>query len=153
MAVLSDRVLSVYELDLNKRPIPKPAFLWKSDAITNHSPRHVTFIGDDQIYVLTDSWDDDESTLWRSEGDMLLPHGPIVEADSTSTLLSSIDHETLHVLLQNGSLHQISADETAADLPPQTLLINKFPTFAPEVQVVNFEGQVCILTLDCRDID
>ncbi|RAR02984.1 elongator complex protein 1 [Stemphylium lycopersici] len=141
MAVLSDKGLSVYALDLDKRPIPKPAFLWKSDAIKDHSPRHVTFIGDDQIFALTDSWDEDESTLWRSEGDTLLPQGPIVEADSTSTLLSSIDHETLHILLQNGSLHQISADETAADLPPQTLLVNRFPTFAPEVQVVNFEGQ------------
>lgn len=142
LAVLSQHDLSVYALDLNKRPVPKPSFLWKSDAVKDHCPRHVTFIGDDQIFVLTDSWDEDESSLWRSKGDMLLPQGPIVEADSTSTLLSSIDHKTLYTLLQNGALHEIITGEVAEDLPPQTSLMNKFPAFAPEVQVAEFERQV-----------
>ncbi|EOA92129.1 putative elongator complex protein 1 [Exserohilum turcicum] len=141
LAVLSHHGLSVYTLDLNKRPVPKPVSLWKSDAIKDHSPRHVTFIGDDQIFVLTDNWDEDESSIWRAEGETLLPQGPIVETDRTSTLVSSIDNEALYTLLQNGALHEISADDAMADLPPQTSLVNKFPSFAPEVQVVKFEGQ------------
>jgi elongator complex protein 1 len=142
LAVLSHHDVSVYALDLNKRPVPKPVLLWKSDAIKDHCPRHVTFIDDDQVFVLTDSWEDDESFLWRSQGDVLLPQGPIMEADSASTLLSSIDHESLYTVLQNGSLHEINTDEVTADLPPETSLVNKFPSFAPEVQVVGFEGQV-----------
>jgi elongator complex protein 1 len=142
LAVLSDQDLAVYALDLNKRPIPKPAFIWRSDAVKDHSPRHVTFVGDDQIFVLTDSWDEDESHLWRSEGEMLLSQGPIIEAESASLLLSSVDHETLHVQFQNGALHQIGTEEATADLPPQTSLVNKFPSPAPEVQVVEIEGQV-----------
>jgi elongator complex protein 1 len=135
LAVLSDQDLAVYALDLNKRPIPKPAFIWRSDAVKDHSPRHVTFVGDDQIFVLTDSWDEDE-------GEMLLSQGPIIEAESASLLLSSVDHETLHVQFQNGALHQIGTEEATADLPPQTSLVNKFPSPAPEVQVVEIEGQV-----------
>lgn len=142
LAVLSQQDLSVYALDLNKRPVPKPSLLWKSDAVKDHCPRHVTFVGDEKIFVLTDSWDEDESSLWRSEGEFLLPQGPIVEADSISTLLSSIDSDTLYTLLQNGALHEVITDETAEDLPPQTSLVNKFPSFAPEVQVAKFEGQV-----------
>jgi elongator complex protein 1 len=142
LAVLSDNGLTVYALDLTKRPIPKPAFLWQSDAVKDHAPRHVAFIGDDKIFVLTDSWDEDESQLWRSEGDMLLPQGPIVEAAGTSLLMSSVDHEALYVQSQDGALHQVSTDEATADLPPLTSRVHKFPSSAPEVQVVNVEGQV-----------
>ena len=142
LVVLSDKDLAVYALDLEKRPIPKPAFLWRSDAVKDHSPRHVTFLGDDQIFALTDNWDEDEASLWRSEGDMLLPQGPIVEADSTSLLLPSVDHELIYTEFQNGALHQVVMDETTTDLPPQTSLVHKFPSFASEVQIVNFEGQV-----------
>ncbi|RMZ66090.1 elongator complex 1 [Pyrenophora seminiperda CCB06] len=141
LAVLSDTDLAVYSLDLQRRPIPKPAFLWRNDAVKDHSPRHVTFLGDEQIFVLADNWDEDEASLWRSEGDMLLPQGPIVETDSTSLLLSSVDHEMLYTEFQDGTLHQVVIDETTTDLPPQTSLVHKFPSFAHEVQVVNFDGQ------------
>ncbi|EDU46765.1 elongator complex protein 1 [Pyrenophora tritici-repentis Pt-1C-BFP] len=141
LAVLSDSDLAVYALDLEKRPVLKPAFLWRSGAVKDHSPRHVTFAGDGQIFVLTDSWDEDEASLWRSEGDMLLPQGPIVEADSTALLLSSVDHGILYTEFHNGALHQVVIDETTTDLPPQSTLVHKFPSFAPEVQVVKFEGQ------------
>jgi elongator complex protein 1 len=144
LAVLSDSDLAVYALDLNKRPIPKPSLLWRSDAVKDHSPRHVTFLGENQMFVLTDSWDDEESSLWRSEGDMLLPQGPIMETESTSLLLSGVDQETLYTQFQSGALHQFVIDETTSDLPPQTFPINKFPSFAPEVQVIDIEGQVRI---------
>jgi len=147
LAVLSDSDLAVYALDLNKRPIPKPSLLWRSDAVKDHSPRHVTFLGEDQMFVLTDSWDEEESSLWHSEGDMLLPQGPIMEAEGTSLLLSSIDQETLYTQFQSGALHQVVVDETTSDLPPQMSLVNKFPSFAPEVQLVNVESQVRITSV------
>jgi len=147
LAVLSDSDLAVYALDLEKRPIPKPAFLWRSDAVKDHSPRHVAFLGDNQIFVLTDNWDEDEASVWRFEGDMLLTQGPIVEADSPSLLFSSVDHELVYTEFQNGALHQVVIGETTTtDLPPQTSLVHKFPSFASEVQIVSFEGQVCALT-------
>jgi elongator complex protein 1 len=142
LAVLSDQGLAVYALDLNRRPIPKPTLLWRSDAVKEHSPRTVTFVGDDQVFVLTDSWDEDESHLWRSEGEMLLPQGPIVEVEGASLLLSSIDHESLYVQFLNGALHRIGTGKATVDLPPQTLPIHKFPSSAPEVQVVDVEGEV-----------
>jgi elongator complex protein 1 len=142
LAVLSDRDLAVYALDLNSRPIPKPAFLWRSDSVKGNSPRHVTFLDDEQIFVLTDIWDEDQSHLWRSEGEMLLPRGPIAETESVSLLLSSVDHKSLYVQFQNGALHQVDTDEAAVDLPPQTSPIHQFPSSAPEVQVLDVEGQV-----------
>lgn len=147
LAVLSDHDLAVYALDLNKRPIPQPSLLWRSDAVKDHSPRHVTFLGEDQMLVLTDSWDEEESFLWRTEEDILLLQGPIMEATSTSLLLSDVDNETLYTQFQNGALHQVVIDKTTSDLPPQTLFVNKFPSFMPEAQVINIERQVCILSM------
>jgi elongator complex protein 1 len=142
LAVLSDQGLAVYALELNKRPIPKPTLLWRSDAVKEHSPRHVTFVGDDQIFLLTDSWDEDKSHLWRSEGELLLPQGPILEDESASLLLSSVDHGSLYIYFQNGALHWVATDEVAVDLPPQTLPTHKFSSSTPEIQVVDIEGQV-----------
>ncbi|KAF2127337.1 elongator complex protein 1 [Dothidotthia symphoricarpi CBS 119687] len=141
LAVLSDKDLAVYALDMHKRPLPKPALLWRSDAVQNHSPRHVNFVGDEQIYVLTDSWDEDESCLWRSEGEELLPQGPIVEAESISSLTFSTDFENLYTQFANGALHQISTSGASSDLPPETYLVHKFPSFAPEVRVIVLDEQ------------
>lgn len=141
LAVLSDNHLAVYGLDVTKRPITRPSLLWQSDALKDHSPRHVTFVGDEQLFVLTDSWDEDESSLWRSEDQMLLPQGPIVETDSTSSLLSGLGYHSLYVQLHNGALHQIDTNEAASDLPPQTTPVQKFPAFAPEAKVVTVDGQ------------
>jgi elongator complex protein 1 len=145
IAVLSDSHLVLYGLDVTKRPITRPTLLWQSEALEAHSPRHVTFVGDDQVYVLTDSWDEDESSLWRSEGQTLLPQGPIIEADSASSLSNGVDYQNLYVQLQNGALHQIDTNEVASDLPPQTTLVQKFPAFAPEAKVVTVDGQVSVL--------
>jgi elongator complex protein 1 len=142
LAVLSNSDLAVYAVDLHKRPIPKPSLLWRSDAIKDHSPRHIAFLGEDRMFVLTDSWDEEESSLWRSEGDMLLPQGPIMEAESASLLFSNVDQETLYIQFENGALHQVVVGETTSDLAPQTPLVNKFPSFAPEVQIIDVESQV-----------
>jgi elongator complex protein 1 len=142
LAVLSDNDLAVYALDMSKRPVSKPALLWRSNAFEGCSPRHVVFLGDEQIYALTDNWDEDESCLWRSEGQELLPQGPIVEADHVSFLSSSVNYDEVYIQLQNGASHRISTDELSTDLPPQTALVHKFPSFAAEAKTVTADGQV-----------
>jgi elongator complex protein 1 len=87
LAVLSDSDLAVYALDMKKRPIPKPSLLWRSDTIKSHCPRHVAFVGDDQVHVLTDDWDNNESCLWRSQDEELVLQGPLLEAGSASSLV------------------------------------------------------------------
>lgn len=142
LAVLSDNHLAVYGLDVTKRPIIRPSLLWQSDALAGHSARHVTFVGDEQLYVLTDSWLDDESSLWRSEDQMLLPQGPLVEAECVSSLTSGVDYCSLYLQLQSGALHQVDTSEATSDLPPQTMLVQKLPAFAPEARFITFDGRV-----------
>lgn len=142
LAVLSDNHLAIYGLDVTKRPMSRPSLLWQSDALDGQSARHVTFIDDEQLYVLTDSWVDDESSLWRSEGQMLLPQGPIMDAEPVSLLTSDVDYQSLYLQLQSGALLRVDTNEAASDLPPQTTLTQKFPAFAPEIKVISIDGQV-----------
>lgn len=143
IAVLSNCHLAVYALDVTKRPVSKPSLLWQSDALEGQSARHVTFLDDEQLYVLTDSWIDDESSLWRSEDQMLLPQGPLIETDSISSLASGVDYQSIYVQMQNGAIHQVDTNEAASDLPPQTTLTQKFLAFAPEFKTISIDGQVC----------
>lgn len=152
LAVLSNSHLAVYALDVTKRPVSRPSLLWQSDALEGQSARHVTFIDDDRLYVLTDSWTEDESSLWRSEGEFLLPQGPIVETEAVSSLTNGVDYSSLHLQLQNGAVHQIDITETASDLPPQTSLMHKFPAFAPEYRVISVDGQVFAVTQDYQTL-
>ncbi|UPX16794.1 Putative elongator complex protein 1 [Ascochyta rabiei] len=140
LAVLSDDSLAVYELDVTKRPISKPSILWRSHALAGILPRHVSFVGDDQLCVLTDSWHEDESSLWRSEGEELLGRYPIVEADDASSLFSGVDYQNLYVQLQNGALHQVDTKEMSFNQPAQTTLVQKFPAFAPEARIITVDG-------------
>jgi len=147
LAVLSDNHLAVYGLDVTKRPILRPSLLWQSDALEGESARHVTFINEEQVYVLTDSWHDDENSLWRSEGQTLLPQGPFMDAEGVSLLASDAGYENLYMQLQSGALLQVDTNEAASDLPPQTTLTQKFPAFAPESKVIGIDGQVGHLCL------
>jgi elongator complex protein 1 len=79
LAVLSDTDLAVYALDMSKKPVPMPSLLWRSDAFKDHIPRHVAFVGDEQIFVLTDDWDEDESSVWISNDKELVSRGPILD--------------------------------------------------------------------------
>lgn len=143
LAVLSAGDLAVYALDMHKRPLPKPALIWRTDVIKDSSPRHVAFLGDETICVLTDSWDEDESCLWSTVGEALESRGPMVESEGVSSLSSSVEYNKLHIQFQDGALHEVEVDKTQTDLPPSTSLIHKFPTLAPEVRIVTVEGQVC----------
>lgn len=154
LAVLSDNHLAVYGLDVTTRPIIRPSLLWQSDALEGQSARHVTFIDDEQVYVLTDSWHDDESSLWRSEGQMLLPQGPFIDAEGVSLLASDAGYESLYLQLQSGALLQVDTNEVASDLPPQTTLTQKLPAFAPESKVIDIDGQVghlCLMIMTVVD--
>lgn len=147
LAVLSDRGLALYALDLHKRPIPKPVLIWQSDAIKSHSPRHVAFVGDKEMFCLTDNWDEEESCLWRYAGEELVSLGPIVETEGVSSLSSGIDCDSLYIQLQNGAINLVNTTESSEGLPPQTLLVHRFPSFAPEFRVITHEEQVRFTTL------
>jgi elongator complex protein 1 len=147
LAVLSDNHLAVYGLDVTTRPITRPALLWQSDVLEGQSARHVTFIDDEQLYVLADNWIDDESSLWRSEGQNLLPQGPIMDAGGVSLLASDVEYKSLYLQLQSGALLQVDTNEAASDLPPQTTLTQKFPAFAADFKVIDIDGQVGDLCL------
>lgn len=142
LAVLSGDSLALYALDMHKRPLPKPALLWTSSVPKDHCPRHVAFVGDEQIVVLSDSWEEDESCLWRTVGESLELHGPIVESDSVSSLTCDVEYNNFYIQLQNGALHQLDATETSMDLPPTSSPIYKFTSLAPEFKVVVVDGQV-----------
>jgi elongator complex protein 1 len=143
LAILSDSDLAVYALDMHKRPLPKPSLMWRSDAIKDSCPRHITFLGDDFICVLTDSWDEDESCLWSTAGEAIGLRRPVIESVSVSSLNPSVDYNKLHIQFQNGALHELHEVGTQTDLPPTTAPVHKFPSLTPEVQVVAVEGQVC----------
>lgn len=146
LAVLSNTGISVYALDLNRRPVPPPSMLWRSDALAAHCPRHVSFIGDEQIYVLTDSWDEEESFLWASNGQELLLKGPILEADTVSSIIPSVDVRKLFVPFRDGTVREVILDEQPHDLPLQMSLVVRLSSPAPDLKVSTLEGQVrCLI--------
>lgn len=143
LAVLSNNDLAMYALEMDKRPIPQPVLLWRSDAIKNHCPRHVAFFGDSQVFCLTDNWDDDESSLWKAENDDVTCLGPVIDTDGVSSLVSDVDYQMLCIQSQTGALHSIDTTGGSLDLPPQTSVICNLPSHAPEVKMVTFEDNVC----------
>jgi elongator complex protein 1 len=142
LAVLSDNGVSLYSMDITKRPVPVPSLLWRSDSLEGHVPRHVTFLGDEQVCILTDSWDEPESCLWVSRGEELTLRGPILEPGRTASLFSSSDHGRLYVQFQDGKLYEVGLDEDQCPDPSQTSFVLKTPSFTPEVNVILLEGQV-----------
>jgi elongator complex protein 1 len=143
MAVLSDTDVAVYALDMKKRPIPLPSLLWRTD-VSASCPRHVAFAGDEQVFILTDDWDEQESCLWTNKGEELVCKGRIEGPAQTSSIASGVDFQSLYVQFQDGSLHKARTEEVGDDSLLQSNLINKFPSFAPEARVVTLKEQVCI---------
>ncbi|KAF2635875.1 elongator complex protein 1 [Massarina eburnea CBS 473.64] len=141
LAVLSDSDLAVYTVDLKKRPVPVPTLLWRSKSLEEAYPRHVAFLGDDRVCILADNWDEEESSIWISEGEELLPKGPILEPGQVSSLTSGIDFQKVYVSFQNGSIHELLLGEAADDLPLQTSLALSLPSFSPEVKISILEGK------------
>lgn len=144
LAVLSDTAVTVYGLDLHRRPLPRPVFLWKSTALEGTCPRQVAFLGDEQVCVLTDSWDDGESHIWTSDGEELVQLGPILEAAKVSSLSSSLDFQKLHVLFQTGMLHEVLLGGRPGSSCVETSLVTTLPSFASEVRVTSIDGKVCM---------
>lgn len=148
LAVLSDTDLAVYSMDLTKRPVPSPQLLWRSDSIQGHVARHVTFLGDDQVLVLTDTWDEEESNLWTSQSEELVFRGPVLESGRVSSIVSSVDYEKIYMQFQDGALYEVANDDADAQSPLQTTLVQGFPSFAPETRVIVMDGQVRPLIID-----
>lgn len=142
LAVLSGTNLAVYATDVNKRPVPVPSLLWRSDALQGHVPRHVAFVGDDQIFVLTDSWDEEESYLWTAQGQELIFRGPILEPGRLSSLVSSVDYQKLYLQFQDGALYEVAPEDGDSQGPVPAMLAQKMPAFTPELKVHDVVGQV-----------
>jgi len=142
LAVLSDTDVAVYALDMGKRPVPSPTLLCRIEALKGHCPRHVAFVGDEQIFVLTDRWDEENSRLWTSKGEKLVYQERVQGPGRTSSIVPSVDYQMLYLQFQDGSLHEVRKDEAPSNSSLQSRLVNKFPSFAPEVRVVIFDGMV-----------
>ncbi|KAF2710609.1 elongator complex protein 1 [Pleomassaria siparia CBS 279.74] len=141
MAVLSDMGISIYSLDVRKRPIPLPTLLWSSEVPGGRCPRHLTFVGDEQVFVLTDDWDEEESCLWTNEGEKLIFYGRIEGPGQTSSIASGVDFEKLYVQFVDGALHAVTTEQGGGDSALQSSLSTKFPSFAPEARIVTINEQ------------
>jgi len=144
LAILSDADVAVYALNLKQRPVLLPTLLWRSKLFVEVCPRHVAFRGDDQVCVLTDAWDEDESSMWTSEGEELFPRGPILEAAKVSAITSSVDFEKVYLHFQDGSVHEVLAAQQSSNSTLQTSLEMSLPLFAPESKVIQLNGTVRI---------
>ncbi|CAI6338307.1 unnamed protein product [Periconia digitata] len=140
LAVLSEDHLTVYAVDLQKRPVPVPTLLWQSNGLAGVSPRQVTFVDQDRICVLTDSWSEEESSIWISEGAELLPHGVILEPQNVSSVSSGVDFKKVYATSREGAIYELLTSEAAEDLPLSSSLVTSLPTFAPEVKMAFLEG-------------
>lgn len=142
LAVLSDKDVALFTFDLQKRPVARPSLLWRNNFSEGHSPRHVAFVGDDQLCVLTDVWDEEETFVWANEDDQLVNRGPILEPGRVSTIASDVGFSKLLVNLRNGEL--TSVVEMRTDGTVQTTPLTNLPSFAPEVKAAVLEGQVSL---------
>ncbi|ORY11096.1 elongator complex protein 1 [Clohesyomyces aquaticus] len=141
LAVLSESGIAVYALDMRKRPVPAPKLLWRSSSLQGHQPRHVAFVGDEEIFALTDNWDTEHGCLWKSEGQDFVPLGPIELPGHISSIMPSVDYQSIYVQFQDGSLYRVRQEALPDTLSIRFGLVNKFPSFAPEVRVINQDDQ------------
>ncbi|KAH7094464.1 elongator complex protein 1 [Paraphoma chrysanthemicola] len=141
LAVLSNDDLAVYALDMVSRPIPKPALLWRSTTTGSHTSRQVTFVGDEQIFILADNWEEDISALWSAENEKLILRGPILETGAVSSLFSSVDHTRLCAQWQDGAVREFDLAAVPESTYLQTSAIHHFPSVASEVRVAALNGQ------------
>jgi elongator complex protein 1 len=136
LAVVSAEDLAVYSLDLSKRPVAVPIPLWRSDAIKGHNARHVAFLGDEHVCVLSDSWEEEDTNLWISFGEELLDRGVISEKGRPSTFVPSVDYEKLYLQYQDASVYEVSPE----DVP--SIPVHRFPSFAPETRIAIQDDKV-----------
>ncbi|KAF2740606.1 elongator complex protein-like protein 1, partial [Polyplosphaeria fusca] len=146
VAVLSNEDVAVYAVDVTKRPIQRPSLLWRDDSIKGSCPRQVSFAGNDQVIVLTDSWDEDESSLWLGRDGKLTCRGPILEPGQIAGLVSSVDLHTTYLQFRDGVIHSVVSD-IVDDLPLQTSLIQTLPAFVQEAKVVEMDGKIACFGL------
>jgi elongator complex protein 1 len=147
LAVLSNADVAIYTLDLKQRPVPLPTLLWRSEPFVDICPRHVAFRGDDQICVLSDAWDEDESSIWISESEELLYKGPILEATKVSSITSNVEFQRLYVHFQDGRIHEMLIDQLSNDSMLQTSLEMRLSSFASDAKITQLNGNVGIVLL------
>ncbi|KAF2742448.1 elongator complex protein 1 [Sporormia fimetaria CBS 119925] len=143
IAVLSDSGLYVYGTDLTKRPVPMPSLLWHNHEFRGHEPRHVAFRGHETVYVVTDSWDEDHSLLWKSSHESLTCVAPVGENSPVASLVTSVDYQDVYLQFRDGSLYAVDSEESQQ----LTQLTFKAPSFAPDVKIVRVDGTEIAFTL------
>jgi elongator complex protein 1 len=142
LAILSEVDVALYTIDLKKQPVPPPALVWRSEAFQGLCPRHVAFFGKDQVGVLTDAWEEEESLLWVIGEGSLYRKGPILGASQISFMTSGVDSQKLFVHFQDGDVHEVLTADSFVDVTLQTLLATSLPSFAPEAKVILLGGEV-----------
>ena len=142
LAVLSDTDVAIYALDMRKRPVPPPTLLWRTTFSQDCCPRQVAFIQDDQFFVLTDDWDMDESSIWASEDKELVYCGHLTGLGRVSSIVPNVDFRRLFAQSQDGSLHEVETTPGLHHSGLQHNMVNKFPSFVPEVRVVSVGDKV-----------
>jgi elongator complex protein 1 len=140
LAVVSDTGVALFAFDLHKRPVARPSLLWSSRFSEGHLPRHVTFVGDDQLCVLTDMWAEEEAFVWTNEDEQMLNKGPVLEPGRVSSIAYDVDFSRFLVNLCNGE--RTSVIEVATGESVQTTPITVLPSFTPEVKTVILEAEV-----------
>ncbi|KAJ4357966.1 putative elongator complex protein 1 [Didymosphaeria variabile] len=140
LAVLSDTDIAIFAFDFQIRPVSRPTFLWRSHLADDHSPRHVALVGDNQICVLTDVWDEEETFVWTNEDKRMMNRGPILEPGIVSSMTSDIESSRFLVNLRNGEF--TSMVELRTNGPTQTTPLTNMPSFTPDVKTVMLEGEI-----------
>lgn len=150
LAVLSETGISVYALNLQKRPVPPPSLVWKNEingSSPGHCPRHVAFASDEKLYFLTDVWDGEETSIWMGDehgqgmGGSATELSPYLEQGKISSLASDVEGKYAFISFQNGTLLSVKKEEMpniTVDFPS----LANLPSFAPEVKIATVEGQV-----------
>ncbi|OCK81787.1 elongator complex protein 1 [Lepidopterella palustris CBS 459.81] len=145
IAVLSETDISLYSVEISKKPIPDPVFVWRTTIPLGHCPRQIAFKGDAEILLLTSQWDKESSTLWKCGEEKVYCLGETTGFGSISNLFSSINRE--QVYLQTTSAFVVKVD-TSVIVPDTTelrgKLVNKFPSTVSWVQVADYaEEAIC----------
>ncbi|PSN68687.1 IkappaB kinase complex, IKAP component [Corynespora cassiicola Philippines] len=147
LAVLADAEVAVYSLDMKRRPVPLPSLLWRVETPSGHCTRQVAFVGDEDVYVLSDSWEDEETYLWNSKDGKIHFQAPVLETESVSSLISSVDYQKLYLEFQSGALQEVKTTESLSDSFLQTAPVQKLPSFAPEVRVITMDDEHLVFGL------
>jgi elongator complex protein 1 len=136
IAVLVEHEILVFALDVHKKPIPEPTFLWRRATPLDHSPRQIAIVANEEIFLITDEWNSSVATLWKCEEQETISYGCVSGLGSGSSIAPSLSWTGLFLQTSNGSISSIDTIRP----PPDTRELNltpvaKFPSPASLVRI------------------